>query len=212
MQAREFCQTDSNRVVSTKSVMERLPLLLLQPPGACREFTRSGSCYPPLGLCQLAAMVSEEECVVFDADGLNISVEETIAHIVSVNPMAVGLTLTTYTFEMVEKITLPLVEAGFDILIGGPQATLDPKGTMERLPHVRWVFCGEAEEQMQEIVDRLAEGNDLAGISGILSKYDSEVDRQQIDDFQNSLFLDTKGCHWRRIGVLMLNHHQWSPS
>ena len=125
---------------------------------------------------------------MFDADGLNISVEETIAHIVSVNPMAVGLTLTTYTFEMVEKITLPLVEAGFDILIGGPQATLDPKGTMERLPHVRWVFCGEAEEQMQEIVDRLAEGNDLAGISGILSKYDSEVDRQQIDDFSELPF------------------------
>ena len=116
--------------------MGRLPLLLLQPPGACREFTRSGSCYPPLGLCQLAAMVTEKECVVLDADGLNLSFEDTISKIVSINPRAVGLTLTTYTFEMIEKITIPLFEAGFDILIGGPQATLDPKGTMERLPQI----------------------------------------------------------------------------
>jgi len=169
-------------------MMERLPLLLLQPPGACREFTRSGSCYPPLGLCQLAAMVTEKECVVLDADGLNISFEDTITKVVSINPRAVGLTLTTYTFEMIEKITLPLFEAGFDILIGGPQATLDPKGTMERLPHVRWVFCGEAEKQMQEIVDRLGQGRDLAGISGILSQTDSNVERQTIEDFTDLPF------------------------
>ena len=169
-------------------MMERLPLLLLQPPGACREFTRSGSCYPPLGLCQLAAMVTEKECVVLDADGLNISFEDTISKVVSINPRAVGLTLTTYTFEMIEKITLPLFEAGFDILIGGPQATLDPKGTMERLPHVRWVFCGEAEKQMQEIVDRLDQGRDLTGISGILSQSDSNVERQVIEDFTDLPF------------------------
>ena len=170
------------------SAMIQLPLLLLQPPGACREFTRSGSCYPPLGLCQLAAMVTEQECVVLDADGLNLTLEDTIAEVVTKNPVAVGLTLTTYTFEMIEKITIPLHDAGFDILIGGPQATLDPKGTMERLPHVRWVFCGEAEEQMQEIVDRLGQGRDLAGISGILSKSDSQVERQIIDDFTNIPF------------------------
>jgi radical SAM superfamily enzyme YgiQ (UPF0313 family) len=133
-------------------------------------------------------MVTEKECVVLDADGLNLSLEDTISKIVSINPRAVGLTLTTYTFEMIEKITIPLFEAGFDILIGGPQATLDPKGTMERLPHVRWVFCGEAEKQMQEIVDRLEQCRDLTGISGILSQTDSNVERQVIEDFTDLPF------------------------
>jgi len=165
-----------------------LPLLLLQPPGACREFTRSGSCYPPLGLSQLAAMVTSDECKVLDADALNFSLQETIDHVIALSPKVVGLTLTTYTFDMIEKVSLPLFNAGFDILIGGPQATLNPKETMEKLPYVRWIFCGEAEEQMQEITDRISRNQDLKGIAGILCQGEVNVERQMISDFSNLPF------------------------
>ena len=168
--------------------MNDLALLLLQPPGACREFTRSGSCYPPLGLCQLAAMVSPEACQVLDADGLKLTMEETIERVVALNPKAVGFTLTTYTFEMIEAISRPIAKLGFPILIGGPQATLDPKGTLERLDHVSWVFCGEAELQMQEIVDRLSNQIELKGIPGILMQGETDVERQMVEDFSNIPF------------------------
>ena len=152
----------------------QLALLLLQPPGACREFTRSGSCYPPLGLCQLAAMVSPEDAQVLDADGLQLSHEETLQMIQDIDPIAVGMTLTTYTFEMISKYTEPLKELGYQIIIGGPQASLDPKGTLEKLPSADWVFCGEAENQMQEIVEGFRAGC-LDSIDGICYRDESTV-------------------------------------
>ena len=133
-------------------------------------------------------MVNPEECVVLDADGLKLSMDETIQTVVDLNPKAVGLTLTTYTFDMIENISRPLAALGFPIFIGGPQATLDPKGTLERLPHVKWVFCGEAENQMQEIVHRLASGEDLRGIAGIMTHEDEDVERQIVEDFSEIPF------------------------
>ena len=152
----------------------QLPLLLLQPPGSCREFTRSGSCYPPLGLCQLAAMVDESDVFILDADGLQLSKEETIERICEINPIAIGMTLTTYTFDMISEYSKPLCDLGFKIIIGGPQASLDPKGTIEKLPSCDWVFCGEAELQMREIINGIKE-NDLSGIKGICFEQNGEL-------------------------------------
>ena len=145
----------------------RPALLLLQPPGACRSFTRSESCYPPLGLCQLAAMVAPSEVVVLDADGLQLSHEETIKKIVDINPIAVGMTLTSYTFELIEEYITPLKKLGFTILIGGPQATLDAEGTLKQLSLSDWIFCGEPEHQMGEIISTLYNSGDMKKIPGI---------------------------------------------
>ena len=133
-------------------------------------------------------MVTEEECIVLDADGMNLTFDQTIEKVLQLQPKAVGLTLTTYTFEMIEEITRPIAKHGIPILIGGPQATLDPKEAMLRLPHVNWVFCGEAENQMQSIVHRLALGEDLEGIPGILSRNGEKVERQIVEDFSTIPF------------------------
>ncbi|MGR3913865.1 MAG: B12-binding domain-containing radical SAM protein [Gammaproteobacteria bacterium] len=142
-------------------------MLLLQPPGACREFTRSGSCYPPLGLCQIAAMAGAGDVKVLDADGLRLTYEQTVAEIDRFNPVAIGMTLTSYTFEMIEKYTAPLKEKGYRIIVGGPQASLDPDGTLNKLPSVDWVFRGEPELQVREIINRLRDGDPLHGIEGV---------------------------------------------
>lgn len=179
-----------NNLSEVIPVSERPKLLLLQPSGACREFTRSGSCYPPLGLCQLAAMVPEEDVIVLDADGLELTHEETIEKILELNPIAVGMTLTTYTFDMISKYTNPLKELGFIIIIGGPQASLDPTGTLEKLPSADWVFCGEAENQMQEIVEGIRQG-DLSHIDGICYRGEDELvvkEKVIVDELDNIPF------------------------
>ena len=64
----------------------RVPVVLLQPPGVCRDFTRSGSLYPPLGLCHLAATVDRDAAVVVDADGSGFDDATTLATIEALAP------------------------------------------------------------------------------------------------------------------------------
>lgn len=146
---------------------ERPVIVLLQPPGACSEFTRSGSKYPPLGLCQIAATVEASKALVLDADGLGLTFEETIKRISEINPVAVGMTITSYTFDMINQYTEPLKALGKKVLIGGPQATLDPKGTVDKCPNADWVVRGEAEMIFVDVVQRLKEGQSLNGLPGV---------------------------------------------
>ena len=78
-------------------------ILLLQPPGSCKTFTRSNSVYPPLGLCQLAATVSDSECIVLDAEGLDMTQEETVSTVVEKRPACIGFTVTTMTMPLVNE-------------------------------------------------------------------------------------------------------------
>jgi len=154
--------------VCRKVAANKPVVLLLQPSGACSEFTRSGSKYPPLGLCQLAATVPASDVHVLDADGLSLGFEETLQEIERLDPVAVGMTVTTYTFDMVNKYIKPVKERGRQVLLGGPQVTLDAQGTLEKCSLADWVFKGEAEMIFPEVVKRLAKGetlNDLPGVS-----------------------------------------------
>ena len=55
--------------------MQLKPVVLLQPYNTCRKYTRSGSVYPPLGLCQLAAVDIYDVMQVVDAEALSIQDE-----------------------------------------------------------------------------------------------------------------------------------------
>eukprot|EP00930_Biecheleria_cincta_P045072 TRINITY_DN31065_c0_g1_i1.p1 TRINITY_DN31065_c0_g1~~TRINITY_DN31065_c0_g1_i1.p1 ORF type:complete len:690 (-),score=120.79 TRINITY_DN31065_c0_g1_i1:26-2095(-) len=142
-------------------------VVLLVPPGSCSAFTRSGSKYPPLGLCQLAAVADASTVRVLDADGLGLTFQETLQEVARLDPVAVGMTITTYTFDMVNRFVVALKAQGRKVLLGGPQATLDPKGTLEKCVEVDWIFRGEAEMIFKEVVDRLGSGESLQGLDGV---------------------------------------------
>ena len=79
-------------------------------------------------------MVSPEECVVLDADGLKLSMDETIQIVADLNPKAVGLTLTTYTFDMIENISQPLAARGFPIFLSLIHIPSPRDATLSRMP------------------------------------------------------------------------------
>ena len=78
-------------------------VILLQPPNLCKTFTRSGSVYPPLGLCQIAAVDRNNVIEVFDAEAEGLNNEETEKILKGRKPKVVGLTATSFTLEIVEK-------------------------------------------------------------------------------------------------------------
>ena len=79
-------------------------VILLQPPNLCKTFTRSGSVYPPLGLCQLASVDNKNIIEVFDAEGLNLSEDETKRVLKSHKPLIIGLSVTSFTLDIIAEI------------------------------------------------------------------------------------------------------------
>lgn len=127
-------------------------MLLLSPPGTCRAFTRSGSSYPPLGLCQLAATVPDSACHVMDADGEGWNDERTLSEIRRIVPRMVGLSATVGTVALVDRWSRALSETGCTVVVGGPQASLDPEGVLAACPAVGAVVRGEAESIFPALV------------------------------------------------------------
>lgn len=152
---------------STNQVSTSPAVVLLQPPGTCRAFTRSGSSYPPLGLCQLAATVPPEEVVVLDADGLRWDEPQTLAAVERLRPRLIGLTVNSYTLELVEQYAAQLVARRIPVIVGGPHASLAPVDVFSRCPSVQYVARGEGEVLFPELVRRIRRDESLLGLPGL---------------------------------------------
>lgn len=144
-----------------------VPVVLLQPPGACSTFTRSGSLYPPLGLLHLAATVDRDDCVVVDADGLKLTDDQAIEAVIRRAPRLVGMTATSYTLEFIERFASRLAASGIDVIVGGPAASLSPAETFARCPSARYVFRGEGEQIFPDIVARARLWRALDDLPGV---------------------------------------------
>eukprot|EP00310_Coccolithus_braarudii_P001527 CAMPEP_0183367096 /NCGR_PEP_ID=MMETSP0164_2-20130417/91264_1 /TAXON_ID=221442 /ORGANISM="Coccolithus pelagicus ssp braarudi, Strain PLY182g" /LENGTH=150 /DNA_ID=CAMNT_0025542983 /DNA_START=29 /DNA_END=478 /DNA_ORIENTATION=+ len=122
-------------------------MVLLQPPGACRAFTRSGSSYPPLGLCALAATVGPNDAIVVDADGMQWNEHRTDQELQRVGPIGLGLTVTSQTLDLVEYWAARSkgVLKDLTVVVGGPHASFDPFSILKACPSVDAVARGEGE-------------------------------------------------------------------
>lgn len=149
-------------------------IVLLQPPGTCRDFTRSGSIYPPLGLLQLQA-TAPDLSVVVDADGLGWGHEETVERVAAERPAAVGLTVTSFTLDRVERMAREFSARGVPVLVGGPHASLAPEDTLSRCPNVRWLVRGEGEVVFPELAARLVSGRSPRGLAGVCGREGADV-------------------------------------
>ncbi|MFO0577457.1 MAG: radical SAM protein [Polyangia bacterium] len=173
---------------STYSLPAQPLVVLVQPPGACKAFTRSMSVYPPLGLCQLAATVPPDEVAVLDADGLGLDAARAHALIRGLRPKLVGLTVSSYTLELIETFAAPLKESGIAIAVGGPHASLAPLDVLARCPSVDYVVRGEGEVIFPELCARLQRDEPLVGLPGLCARSegrDTHLDPTilQVQDF-----------------------------
>ncbi|MCA6128688.1 B12-binding domain-containing radical SAM protein [Thalassolituus oleivorans] len=132
-----------------------MKVLLLQPPGLCSEFTRNGSLYPPLGLLQIAANINNHSVEVLDADGIGWSDEETQQYIKNNSPQVFGLGSTAYTLNIVKKWADYAKSLGSIVVVGGPQATVNPHEVLGLTQSIDFVFRGEAELLFETFLDEL---------------------------------------------------------
>lgn len=170
------------------------PVVLLQPPALCKTFTRSGSVYPPLGLCQLAAVDRNDLIQVIDAEGEELTDEQTQNRLQELQPKIVGLSVTSFTLEIVEKWANFCKNINAKVIAGGPHPSLSPLDTFEKCPSVDFIVRGEGEVIINELIEQILNGKYDKNLPGVCSRDGNEyyIDREilKVNDFAQLPFPD----------------------
>ncbi len=134
--------------------------------------------YPPLGIAYLAASARRAgfPASLIDAHATDLSTEQIVGAIRNIRPDVVGLTSTTFNWPVVARLARRVRAAlpGLPIWVGGPQLSLYPDECMTE-PVVDLAVVGEGDETVIELLQRLAAGEELAGVPGTAVRRGDEL-------------------------------------
>lgn len=170
------------------------PVILLQPPDLCKTFTRSGSVYPPLGLCQLAAVDRNNVIQVLDAEGEGLTNEQTESLLKDLKPRIVGLSATSFTLEIVEKWANFCKTLNATIIVGGPHPSLSPLNTFEKCPSIDFIVRGEGEIVINQLIEQILANKFDTQLPGVCSRKNNDfhIDEEilKVNNFESLPFPD----------------------
>ncbi|MCU0914214.1 MAG: B12-binding domain-containing radical SAM protein [Planctomycetes bacterium] len=151
--------------------MNRLNVLLLNPPPPRIAEAHDAPDYPHLGLAYLAAYLRSRDCpvAVIDAKLERTSVAEAIERIGRMQPDLLGLTAYTPEVVHVAALARQIKERWphIRIVLGGIHATVLPRETLEEFPWFDFLVFGEGEVTLHELVQALETSAPLDGIKGL---------------------------------------------
>jgi radical SAM superfamily enzyme YgiQ (UPF0313 family) len=136
-------------------------ILFLKPPNSSSRFTRSGSLYPPLGLCQLAAMFSKDEFSLLDAEADGMSDEQARVQIEKIDPRFAILTASSFNLNVIEKWARWFKGNDIIVIAGGPHPTLLPFDFFSKCPSVDYAVRGEGELILPHLLHALKNGRTI---------------------------------------------------
>lgn len=150
-------------------------IVFINPPVSMEErygaMAKGGRNAPPLGLCNLAAVVREKgyKTDIIDAAVLGYSYSDVVNKILDLSPKYIGITASTVAIDHAGKLAMKLKKAKKDlvVVIGGPHVTALPKETLLRYPAFDLVVIGEGEETLAELLPILDKGKNFKSVQGL---------------------------------------------
>lgn len=131
-----------------------------------------GSSSPSLGILMLAAVARQNgyNSYAIDASALNLSEQELLRQVTSINPEVVCISATTLAISNANAIALQIKQLlpTVTIIVGGPHCTAVPMETMKRFSALDIAVVGEGEITIIELLDALCAGNSCDSIVGIV--------------------------------------------
>ena len=132
----------------------------------------------PLGLGYLAACLRQagHEPVIFDAAVEDEPVEAVIERAAEARrPFGlIGISATTPLIPDAWDMAETAKKLGLPTILGGPHLTIMPLESMEK-PFVDYVFRGEGEHGLVELVEALEKGRHPGGIPGLFFRHNGQV-------------------------------------
>jgi len=158
-------------------------VILINPPLTMEErygvLAKAGSKLPPLGLCNLAAVVRKTgaDVSIIDAPALGFGMKETLDMVEAFNPDLIGITAVTISINKAAQLAKHIKERAFQspVILGGPHVTAIPEETLNRFPQFDIAVIGEGEETLRELVSKLNGQLNLEEINGIAFRKNGHI-------------------------------------
>jgi radical SAM superfamily enzyme YgiQ (UPF0313 family) len=110
------------------------------------------------------------DCAVIDASALDMTEQELLQRITSINPDVICISSTTLAIGNANAIAAEVKRrfSTVTIIVGGPHVTAAPLETMTRLPALDIAVVGEGESTIVELLESLQAGKSPAAVQGII--------------------------------------------
>ncbi|HYB20611.1 MAG TPA: radical SAM protein, partial [Thermodesulfobacteriota bacterium] len=160
------------------------PVVLVNPP---YSFWSPGKNYlrpfigtlPSLGLLSLAGVLRKRgySVKIVEAASLDLSLPQTVDHILRERPKYVGLSCTTASVDNAAQIARAIKEknAGISTFVGGPQITALPTETFRRYPEFDYGVLGEGEIALGDLLEAVEGQKDLSPVESAVFRDGEEV-------------------------------------
>ena len=134
-----------------------------------KNYSKNAILLPHLGMSYLAALLRKQgyEVDFLDANILNLSLEQILAHLKRSNPDCLLYTSITDNFQdtlwWIKKI-----RAGYDkpVIIGGPHMDIYPRETLS-YPCIDYGVIGDGWETLPELLEALQSKSGVASVKGL---------------------------------------------
>jgi radical SAM superfamily enzyme YgiQ (UPF0313 family) len=158
-------------------------LVLINPPLTMEErygtLAKAGSKLPPLGLCNLAAVVRKAglEVSIIDAPAAELGIEETFEMVQKFNPDLIGITAVTISINNAARLAQYIKEMNpqYVIILGGPHVTAIVKETLNRFPQFDFAVMGEGEDTLLELVTSFDKNLNIEKVPGLSFRRNSDI-------------------------------------
>lgn len=143
------------------------------------KYSAGAPSLPPLGLCYLAAVLSQKgyEVKILDCAVEQMSIEQMKQNIEQFAPDLVGVTSTTVSYMAAQKVLRAVKETDKKIVtvLGGAHISALPVPTMAECGDIDIGVFGEGEFTLLEIVERLERKETLHGVEGTLLRDNGNI-------------------------------------
>lgn len=160
-----------------------MKVILINPPISSSSryglLASAGSEAPPLGLCSIAAVVRQigHSVKIIDGQALNLSEKDIVEEVIYSNCEVVGITSTTSTFPIVERLAKLIKQENHKIIIvvGGVHISALPMETFKNCPEIDIGVIGEGENTFSELLNIISRKGNLEEVRGIIFRNKGEI-------------------------------------
>ena len=126
--------------------------------------------FPPIGIMSLSAVVKRagHECVMFDQANPETPNEVIVDQIRRQQPDLVGLSFlstTSYPYAKILARQIRAADSRIRLAFGGVFATLNAELVKQQCPEVNFVCRGDGEQLILDLLERLDDPDDVAGLT-----------------------------------------------
>ena len=165
--------------------MVAMKVLLVEPPKKPWEMM-GDFIAPPIGLAQLAGVLEADgvDVEIVDCNASRLSWEDLERVIADRKPTLVGASAMTTFLPTASRVMQMAkgIDESIITVVGGPHVTFKAEETLNDHPEIDIIGRGEGERVIQELVEGLDAGTDLAQVQGIAFRQDGQIVQTPLPD------------------------------